>query len=403
MRRALALAVVVAWTLGAAAPAHAADEPWRDPSLPPAARADALLHALSFDQKVRVALGNYAAVASFGVPALSAQDGPSGIRADGTTSFPSSQTLAASFDRGLARAYGEAIAAEARGKPRTAVEPTIDLATTPPDVGPLWSARWTGTLTPTETGLYRFSLLYGGTARLFIDDRLVASGYRDTTQPRRAALSRQRRGTAARRAPRLDPHRVHEQVGSVRGADAPGLAAPVRFAASDEHGPAPPSRPERYPGISGQERYDEGIFVGYRWYDRFRQRPLFEFGYGLSYARFRFDGLRVRADRHGDVVATVRVTNTGDRAGSTGAQAYVGFPRSAGEPPQQLKGYEKVALAPGGSARVVFRLEAADLAIFDLAAGRAVVPHGRCTLSVGSSSRDLSVRASFRLGRQRHG
>ena len=73
------------------------------------------------------------------------------------------------------------------------------------------------------------------------------------------------------------------------------------------------------------------------------QRPLFAFGHGLSYARFRFDDLRVF--RHGtDVLATVRVTNVSGRAGSTVAQAYVGFPRDTGEPPQQLKGYEKVTL-----------------------------------------------------------
>ena len=128
----------------------------------------------------------------------------------------------------------------------------------------------------------------------------------------------------------------------------PAAGCRSRSRASDEQGPAPPSRPERYPGVNGTERYDEDIFVGYRFYDRFGQRPLFPFGYGLSYARFRFDGLRVFTGRHDDVLASVRVTNTSGRAGSTVAQAYVGFPASTGEPPQQLKGYEKVRLAAGG-------------------------------------------------------
>ena len=62
-------------------------------------------------------------------------------------------------------------------------------------------------------------------------------------------------------------------------------------------GPAPPTRPERYPGVDGVQRYDEGLLVGYRWYDQVGQRPLFPFGYGLSYASFRLRDLDLRA-RH---------------------------------------------------------------------------------------------------------
>jgi Glycosyl hydrolase family 3 N terminal domain len=110
----------------------AADEPWRDASQPPGQRADELLAAMTFDQKVQLALGNFAPVAQFGVPALPSDDGPSGIRAPGTTSFPSSQTLASTFDRGLARAYGEAIGTEARGKAfNWWLGPAMDIARTP--------------------------------------------------------------------------------------------------------------------------------------------------------------------------------------------------------------------------------------------------------------------------------
>ena len=126
----------------------------------------------------------------------------------------------------------------------------------------------------------------------------------------------------------------------------PGGRLPVTFPAERRAGAGPTTRPERYPGVNGEQRYDEGILVGYRWYDQFRQRPLFPFGYGLSYADFRFGDVRVRVD-HGGVTASTRVTNTSRRAGSTVAQAYLSFPRSAGEPPRQLKGYEKVQLGPG--------------------------------------------------------
>jgi beta-glucosidase len=810
--RGLALVVCVV-ALCAAAPVAVAD--WHDPTEPPGQRADELLAALSFDQKVQVALGNFAAVASFGVPSLSSDDGPSGIRASGTTAFPSSQTLAATFDRSLARDYGEAIGAEARGKGfnwwlgpamdiartplagrqpenlgedpflagetvaqevtgaksshviatlkhyvannfeygrigftqadgsrggnvnavvselalreiyeapfkrairesdadavmcsynrlngpqtcessallsdlkgsgfhgmvvpdflfavkdplaatlagldlpalggaggRTAAmftsgqvpaarlddivrrtlyaifdsgafdhplgppadvvstpahaalatrvsaagmvllkndrralpltpgkqlrsiavigpsgsdamyitggsagvapdpsrtvtplagitaragssvrvttaqgslgdlplstlvhgdgsgfqasywnngeltgapaltrdEATVDLTAAPAGLGPLWSARWAGTVTPSETGLYRFSLLQSGLATLYVDGRRVGPGYREGVQfivgpqyPMQAAV----RLTAGRPASiRIDYSskaslfgaQVHlgwqppsasgipAAVDAARHADAaivlvnnaqgegmdrttlalpgdqdalvdavaganprtivvlntagpvlmpwlhrvagvleawypgqefgaalasvlfgdsdPGGRLPVTFPASDTQGPATPTRPERYPGVNGEVHYDEGLLVGYRWYDATGQRPLFPFGYGLSYADFRFRDLRVDG-----LTATVRVTNTSDRPGSTVAQAYLAAPRAAGEPPRQLKGYEKVELGSGQSTVVSFRLDPADLAT-----------PGRYALIIGQSSRDLDERATF--------
>ena len=171
----------------------------------------------------------------------------------------------------------------------------------------------------------------------------------------------------------------------------PGGRLPITFPASDAQGPAPTTRPERYPGVNGEQHYDEGIFVGYRWYDQFRQQPLFPFGYGLSYADFRFGDLRLKVDR-GDVVAWTRVTNTSRRAGSTVAQAYLSFPRSAGEPPRQLRGYEKVHFGPGQSAVVSFRLDRADLSYFDERAHRQVVADGRYACRSGAR-RATSPRA----------
>ena len=126
------VALVVILSMCVAGSAMAADEPWRDASQPPGQRADELLAAMTPDQKVAMALGDYASLASLGVPTLPSDDGPSGIRADGTTSLPSAQTLAATFDRDLARAYGEAIGAEARGKGfNWWLGPAMDIARTP--------------------------------------------------------------------------------------------------------------------------------------------------------------------------------------------------------------------------------------------------------------------------------
>src|SRR5690349_23488021 len=126
------VALVVILSMCVAASALAADQPWRDPSQPPAQRADELLAAMTPEQKVAMALGDYASLASLGVPTLPSDDGPSGIRAAGTTALPSAQTLAATFDRALARAYGETIGVEARGKGfNWWLGPAMDIARTP--------------------------------------------------------------------------------------------------------------------------------------------------------------------------------------------------------------------------------------------------------------------------------
>ena len=126
----VALGVIL--SMSVAGSAMAADEPWRDASQPPGQRADELLAAMTQDQKIAMALGDFASLAGLGVPTLPSDDGPSGIRADGTTSLPSAQTLAATFDRSLARAYGETIGAEARGKGfNWWLGPAMDIARTP--------------------------------------------------------------------------------------------------------------------------------------------------------------------------------------------------------------------------------------------------------------------------------
>src|SRR3954470_2541687 len=133
-RRAL-VAVLSACSLAvAAAPAPAAPaQPWRNPSRSAAQRADAFLASLSQGDKIAIALNDFAPIAARGGPAaLPNDDGPSGIRADGATAFPSAQTLAATFDRSLAHAYGDAIATEARGKGFDWwLGPAMDIARTP--------------------------------------------------------------------------------------------------------------------------------------------------------------------------------------------------------------------------------------------------------------------------------
>ena len=187
------------------------------------------------------------------------------------------------------------------------------------------------------------------------------------------------------------------------GDASPGGRLPVTFPASETQGPAPASQPIHYPGVNGVEQYDEGLDVGYRWYDATGQRPLFPFGYGLSYERFDVSGVRAfynPFDGTADVVARVR--NTSRQSGPTTVELYLESPAAAQEPPKQLKGYTNVTLGPGQSRYVFFRLSPSDLAYYNSGEGRFTVAPGRYSVLVGTSSTELDNRASFEVGHSGH-
>ncbi|MET0291993.1 MAG: glycoside hydrolase family 3 C-terminal domain-containing protein [Steroidobacteraceae bacterium] len=147
-------------------------------------------------------------------------------------------------------------------------------------------------------------------------------------------------------------------------------------------------------GAGRDANYGEGVFVGYRWYDRRRIEPLFPFGHGLSYTRFEYANLVVPAkvDR-GPVEVTLDVRNAGSRAGSEVVQLYVGDTATTEvvRPPHELKGFAKVTLAPGETRRVSFTLSARDLSYFDPHVRGWVATPGEYRIAVGSSSRDLRL------------
>jgi beta-glucosidase len=182
----------------------------------------------------------------------------------------------------------------------------------------------------------------------------------------------------------------------------------------------PASTPAQFPGVDGQVQYSEGIDVGYRYYDANNETPLFPFGYGLSYTNFRFSDLDVtpRAVLNGSsnpgstscgcngqssplVTVSATVTNTGRVAGSDVAQLYLSDPAAAGEPPRQLKGFQKVTLQPGQSTTVHFTLAGHDLSYWNDTADGWVVPDGQFGVYVGDSSSlaNLSLRGSFAVVR----
>jgi len=176
----------------------------------------------------------------------------------------------------------------------------------------------------------------------------------------------------------------------------PGGRLPVTFPADPGQGPI--TGPDRWPGTGGDARYDEGVLVGYRWYDAHGQEPLFCFGHGLSYGEYAYGQPRLDHDRaSGAVTVTVPVTNTGPRPGSEVVQLYLAAPAAAGQPPRQLKGFAKVRLDPGASEAVTLGLDPGDLAAYDEASGTWVVHPGRYELLVGRSSRDIRGSAGFEV------
>ena len=387
----------------------------------------------------------------------------------------------------------------------TEVDPTIDLTSPPSGVGPSWSARWTGTLTPTETGLYRFTVSEAGLATLKIGTHTFGPAYREATQflvgpnyvlqgtveltagtpvpveidyssqfglfsheihfgwqtPSQsgipAAVAAARRSDVAivfandAQGEGMDRYSLElpgdqdqliqavaqanrdtivvlntggpvlmPWLSDVRGVletwypgqtfgtaiaavlfgDAsPGGRLPVTFPAAQNQGPAAANPPSTYPGdANGNESYAEGLEVGYRWYDATGQRPLFPFGYGLSYEQFGVSGVHAVYDpRSGVAYVAARVRNTSAKTGPATVELFLQDPAAAQEPPKQLKGYASLDLAPGQSRFVLFRLTPSDLAYYG-SRGKFTVASGRYTVLVGTSSTALDSRASFDVG-----
>jgi beta-glucosidase len=176
----------------------------------------------------------------------------------------------------------------------------------------------------------------------------------------------------------------------------PGGRLPVTFPATADQGPA--TKPDEYPGVGGIAHYDESIFVGYRWYDQHKQEPLFPFGHGLSYTTFQYSNLSV-VPAAGSVAVSVTVRNTGERKGLDVVQVYVVAPERAGEPPSQLKGFEKVSLQPGESKAVHIEIPIDRLAAWNEDAHDWKLWEGTYLFKVGESSRRVLLQSSISLGR----
>jgi beta-glucosidase len=148
-----------------------------------------------------------------------------------------------------------------------------------------------------------------------------------------------------------------------------------------------------YRNANLKSRYDEGVFVGYRYLDRNAIAPLFPFGHGLSYTTFDYSNLQIGKNGDG-YVAKVAVRNTGLRSGEEVVQLYVAPPANAPvpRPPQELKAFAKVSLAPGETRVVELPLGPRALQYFDPAARAWVTAPGEYEFRIGASSRDIRLR-----------
>ena len=146
--------------------------------------------------------------------------------------------------------------------------------------------------------------------------------------------------------------------------------------------------------------YGEGIFVGYRHYDYREVEPLFPFGHGLSYAAFEYSDLKVASQiKRGEMVkVAVTVKNASAVAGQEVVQVYVHDAQSSLQRPvKELKEFAKVTLQPGEEKTIEFELNERALSFYNPDRKQWVAEPGEFEVLIGSSSRDIRVRATFEL------
>ncbi len=154
-----------------------------------------------------------------------------------------------------------------------------------------------------------------------------------------------------------------------------------------------------YPGENGKVRYGEGIFVGYRYYEKKKVAPLFPFGHGLSYTTFDYANLTLSAERltaADTLTISVDVTNSGKVTGKEVVQVYVrDISATFARPEKELKAFAKVGLAPGQTKTVSFTLDREAFWHFDTSANAWAVEPGDFEILVGSSSADIRLSAKI--------
>jgi beta-glucosidase len=184
------------------------------------------------------------------------------------------------------------------------------------------------------------------------------------------------------------------------GKKSPGGRLPFTWARRFEDMPAnDPVYPERTnKGVDGKTTFSEGIYVGYRWFDKKGIEPLFPFGYGLSYTKFEYSGLKVAPAGDDGVDVTFQVRNSGEVACDEVPQVYLGAPNDQPAGVQfavhALAGFNRITLLPGESRTVSLHLPLRRFQYWSVTSKRWTTATGPRTVYVGASSRDLRLEAA---------
>jgi beta-glucosidase len=167
------------------------------------------------------------------------------------------------------------------------------------------------------------------------------------------------------------------------------------FSYIQEKSESPAFKEYKDPGL--KVHYSEGVFVGYRYYEKNNIKPLFAFGHGLSYTTFEYEGLKISADKTGHTVS-VNVKNTGSVAGQEIVQLYVNPKKCPIERPiKELKGFAKVDLAPGQTKTVDIKLDQRAFQFYHPDKKQWTTKPGQFEIMIGSSSRDIKLQGVIKL------
>jgi beta-glucosidase len=152
--------------------------------------------------------------------------------------------------------------------------------------------------------------------------------------------------------------------------------------------------------IPAEVVYDEGIYVGYRYFNTFKVKPAYEFGYGLSYTHFTYSNLKLSsAEFNGKITASVEITNSGKLAGKEAVQLYISAPsKELKKPTEELRAFAKTNLLKAGQKEsITFIINANDLTSFDTQSASWIAEAGTYSVKIGASSADIRQSADFRL------
>jgi beta-glucosidase len=195
------------------------------------------------------------------------------------------------------------------------------------------------------------------------------------------------------------------------GSKNPSAKLPVTFAKTEKDLPHPEifgmslmaqaaaARGTAGAGMGGSARgglppfdiaYTEALKVGYKWFEAEHKKPLFPFGFGLSYTAYAYSGLKASVSGR-DVTVTFSVRNASKRTGAEVAQVYVSLPASAAEPPKRLVAWERVELAAGESKTVTLKVDPQFLSIFNADKDAWELVPGDYKVSVGGSSQSTPL------------